>query len=211
MPPPGSLSDSSVLLIVDVQLDFMPGGALALPEGDAVVAPINHLLSRFPHAVATQDWHPPGHASFASVHPGKRPFDVVTLDYGDQTLWPDHCLQASGGAALHPSLDMRRVELVVRKGFHPKIDSYSGFRENDRRTQTGLHGYLQERGLRQLFVVGLARDYCVHYTAMDALELGYEVSVLEDCCRAIDRGGAETARRTLAERGGTSLQSDAVV
>ena len=189
---------TDVLLLVDVQLDFMPGGALAVPDGDAVVEPINRLLARFEHAVATQDWHPPGHASFASSHPGKRPFETVTLDYGEQTLWPDHCIQASPGAAFHPALDLRRVEMVIRKGFRPGIDSYSGFRENDRRTTTGLHGYLQERGCKRVFVVGLARDYCVHYTATDGLELGYEVVVLEEACRAIDLAGAETARQ--AER-----------
>lgn len=210
MSPLGSPSDTDLLLIVDVQLDFMPGGALGVPEGDAVVTPINHLLSRFAHAVATQDWHPPGHASFASVHEGKHPFDTIRLEYGEQTLWPDHCVQASSGAAFHPSLDMRRVDLVIRKGFRSGIDSYSGFRENDRKTKTGLHGYLQERGIRRLFLVGLARDFCVQYTAMDALDLGYEVSVLENCCRAIDKAGADLARRKLAQRGGKSLQVNAI-
>jgi nicotinamidase/pyrazinamidase len=206
----GSASETDVLLVVDVQLDFMPGGALAVPEGDAVVPGINHLLGRFSHAVATQDWHPPGHASFASAHPGKNPFETTRLSYGEQTLWPDHCVQASAGAAFHPALDLRRIEMVIRKGFRAEIDSYSGFRENDRRTKTGLHGYLQERGFRRVFITGLARDYCVQYTAMDARELGYEVIVVENCCRAIDPAAAETARRTLAQRGGTSLKLDAV-
>lgn len=203
-------ADTDVLLLVDVQLDFMPGGALPVPEGDAVVPAINGVLPRFPHAVATQDWHPAEHASFASAHPGKRPFQTVGLAYGEQTLWPDHCIQGTPGAAFHPDLHMRSVEMVIRKGFRAGIDSYSGFRENDRRTVTGLHGYLQERGLRRLFLVGLARDYCVHYTAMDALELGYEVFVLEGSCRAIDKAGADAARRSFAQRGGISLTINAL-
>ena len=196
---------ADVLLLVDIQLDFMPGGALAVPDGDAVVEPVNRLLARFDHAVATQDWHPPGHASFASSHPGKRPFETVTLDYGEQTLWPDHCVQGSAGAAFHPALDLRRVEMVIRKGFRPAIDSYSGFRENDRHTTTGLHGYLRERGFKRVFVTGLARDYCVHYTAIDALELGYEVVVLEDACRGLDPAGTEAARRAerISDRAGS--------
>lgn len=202
-------ADTDVLLIVDVQLDFMPGGTLAVPEGDAVVPAINGLLPRFSHAVATQDWHPPEHASFASTHPGKQPFDHVTLAYGEQTLWPDHCVQGTPGAAFHPDLQMRGVEMVIRKGFRADVDSYSGFRENDRRTVTGLHGYLQERGLRRLVLAGLARDYCVHYTAMDGLELGYQVFVIEGCCRAIDKAGADAARRVFAQRGGVSLTINA--
>ncbi len=210
MPQIGAPTDTDVLLVVDVQLDFMPGGALAVPDGDTIVSPINHLLHRFSHAIATQDWHPPGHASFASAHPGKNPFDTMRLAYGEQTLWPDHCIQASAGAAFHPALDLSRIEMVIRKGFQPEIDSYSGFRENDRRTRTGLHGYLQERGFRRVFITGLARDYCVHYTAMDARELGYAVVVVENCCRAIDAAGADAARRALAQRGGMSLKLNAL-
>ena len=183
---------SDLLLVVDVQPDFMPGGALAVPDGDAVVAPINRLLPRFRHVAATQDWHPEGHASFASSHPGKKPFDTVVLPYGEQTLWPDHCVQGSPGAELHAGLDSRRVEMIIRKGFRPEIDSYSGFRENDRKTVTGLHGYLQERGITRLFLAGLARDYCVHFTAADALGLGYAVVVVEDACRAIAPAGVPT-------------------
>lgn len=179
------LGQTDALLLIDVQRDFMPGGALAVPDGDAVIAPINRLLAQFPHAIATQDWHPPGHASFASSHPGKRPFETVMLPYGDQTLWPDHCIVGTEGAEFGPGLDLRRIELVLRKGFRLGMDSYSGFRENDRTTLTGLHGYLTERGMRRLFLAGLARDYCVHYSAIDALALGYEVIVVEDACRSI--------------------------
>src|SRR5579875_3766678 len=185
MAPPGSLSDSSVLLIVDVQLDFMPGGALAVPDGDAVVAPINQLLARFSHAFATQDWHPPGHASFASAHPGRAAYDTIRLPYGEQVLWPDHALQGSANAALHPGLDTRRVEVVIRKGFHPGIDSYSTFFENDKRTATGLDGWLQQRGFRRLFLAGLATDFCVAWSAEDAVKLGYDVVVIDDACRGI--------------------------
>ena len=181
---------TDLLLVIDVQPDFMPGGALPVPHGEAVVPAINRLLQRVVHAVATQDWHPQGHASFASSHPGKAPFDTVALPYGEQTLWPDHCVQGSAGAALHPGLHFDRVEMVIRKGFRPHVDSYSGFRENDRKTPTGLHGYLQERGISRLFIAGLARDYCVRYTAQDAIELGYRVVVVEDACRAIDPAAA---------------------
>jgi nicotinamidase/pyrazinamidase len=199
------LLETDVLILVDVQRDFMPGGALPVPEGDAVVPVINRLLALFPHAVAAQDWHPAGHASFASAHPGARPFDTAELSYGRQTLWPDHCVQASPGAAFHDALDLRRVELVIRKGFRPGIDSYSVFRENDRKTTTGLDGYLRERGFRRLFLAGLARDYCVQYTAEDALELGYEVVVIEDACRAIDPAASAPARQALLDRGARSI------
>lgn len=174
----------------------MPGGALAVPDGDAVIAPINRLLAHFPHAIATQDWHPPGHASFASTHAGTRSFETTTLSYGEQTLWPDHCIMGSEGAEFGPALDLRRVELVLRKGFRPEIDSYSGFRENDRTTLTGLHGSLTERGLRRLFLAGLTRDYCVHDTAVDALAFGYEVIVIEDACRAIDSTAVSTSSQS---------------
>lgn len=184
--------NTDALLVIDVQPDFMPGGALAVPDGDAVVPVINRLLERMPHAIATQDWHPPGHASFASTHTGRRPFETIELAYGAQTLWPDHCIQGSAGAALHPDLDLRRVELILRKGFRPGIDSYSAFRENDRATLTGLESYLRERGITRVFLAGLARDYCVQYTAEDALEQGFDVLILEDACRAW-RNGARAA------------------
>ena len=203
-----SWRSGDVLLLIDVQRDFMPGGALAVTEGDAVVPVINRLLGRAPHAAATQDWHPPGHASFASTHPGRRPFDTIELSYGAQTLWPDHCVQGTEGAALHPDLDLRPVELVIRKGHHPEIDSYSGFRENDRRTVTGLHGYLSDRGVRRVVLAGLARDYCVHYTAADALEHGYDVVVVEDACRSID--SRSPLPDALRARGAISLMADAL-
>ncbi len=171
--------------VVDVQPTFMPGGELAVEQGDAVVPVINRLLiDRFACAFATQDWHQPGHASFASTH-GQAPFSVIELPYGPQTLWPDHALQGSPGAALHPGLAADRVQLVVRKGFRPQVDSYSAFFENDHLTRTGLHGYLQDRGCRRLFLAGLATDYCVAWSAEDGGRLGYEVVVIEDACRGI--------------------------
>ena len=200
--------NTDALLVIDVQPDFMPGGALAVPDGDAVVPVINRLLERMPHAIATQDWHPPGHASFASTHTGRRPFETIELAYGAQTLWPDHCIQGSAGAALHPDLDLRRVELILRKGFRPGIDSYSAFRENDRAALTGLESYLRERGITRVFLAGLARDYCVQYTAEDALEQGFDVLILEDACRAIDAAAAALQGQRLAERGARSIVTD---
>jgi len=178
------------LLAVDVQNDFCPGGALAVAGGDTIVAPINRLAERFRHLLLTQDWHPPGHGSFASQHPGAEPFQTVEASYGPQTLWPDHCVQGTWGADFHEGLPLQRAELIVRKGFHRTIDSYSAFVENDRRTPTGLAGYLRERGLRRLFLVGLATDYCVHFSALDGRAADFEVVVLEDLCRAIDLGGS---------------------
>jgi nicotinamidase/pyrazinamidase len=177
--------ETDILGAVDVQPTFMPGGELPVLGGEAVVPAINGLLSRFQHAFATQDWHPPGHSSFASSHPGRKPFDTVTMPYGEQVLWPDHALQGSANAALHGDLDLAPIEVIVRKGFHRSIDSYSAFFENDRRTPTGLDGWLRQRGFRRLFLAGLATDYCVSWTADDATRLGYEVIVLEDACRGI--------------------------
>lgn len=177
--------DTDILGVVDVQQTFMPGGELPVVDGDAVVTPINALLHRFRHGFATQDWHPPGHTSFASAHPGRRPFEVINMPYGRQVLWPDHAIQGSPNAALHPSLDTARLEVIVRKGFDPAIDSYSSFFENDRTTATGLDGWLRQRGFRRLFLVGLATDYCVAWSAEDGMRLGYEVVVLEDACRGI--------------------------
>lgn len=176
---------SECLLVVDVQNDFVPGGALAVPRGDEVVPIINRLGARFADVVLTQDWHPRGHISFASSHPGTKPFDKIELPYGEQVLWPDHCVQGTPGAQLHPGLDLPQAQLVVRKGFHRDIDSYSAFLEADRKTSTGLAGYLRERGLSRLFVCGLARDYCVEWTAADARAAGFEVTVIEEACRAI--------------------------
>ena len=187
------LDESDVLLVVDVQNDFCPGGALAVPRGDEVVPVVNRLGERFAHVILTQDWHPPGHRSFASAHPGRRPFETAELSYGAQTLWPDHCVQDTPGAAFHPDLHLPRAELVLRKGFRPTIDSYSALYENDRKTPTGLAGYLRDRGLKRLFLAGLATDFCVHYSALDARGAGFEVVVVEDACRGIDLDGSLAA------------------
>ncbi|TQI76955.1 nicotinamidase/pyrazinamidase [Bosea sp. AK1] len=182
--------DRTALLVVDVQNDFCPGGNLAVPEGDAVVPLVNGLGRRFRHVVLTQDWHPAGHASFASSHPGRKPFGTIELAYGPQVLWPDHCVQGSTGAAFHPGLDLPHAEAVIRKGYRPGIDSYSGFVEADRRTRTGLEGYLRERGIAKVVIAGLATDFCVNWTAQDAARAGFETVVVEDACRAIDLDGS---------------------
>jgi nicotinamidase/pyrazinamidase len=178
------------LIVVDVQNDFLPGGALAVPRGDEVVPVVNRLVGQFDNVVLTQDWHPRNHASFASSHPGRKPFETIDLPYGRQVLWPDHCVQGTPGAAFHAGLDAVKAQLVVRKGFHRDIDSYSGFLEADRRTATGLAGYLRERGLTELYLCGLATDFCVAWTALDARRAGFEVAVVEDACRAIDLDGS---------------------
>lgn len=177
---------NAVLIVVDVQNDFCPGGALAVPGGNEVVTVINQLVRRFEHVVLTQDWHPAGHASFASSHGGRRPFDVVAMPYGPQVLWPDHCVQGTRGAAFHEALDIRHAQMIVRKGYRNEVDSYSGFLEADRKTPTGLGGYLKERGLTQAYVVGLATDFCVAWTALDARQFGLAATVIEDACRGID-------------------------
>jgi nicotinamidase/pyrazinamidase len=182
----GSVSERDVLIVTDPQVDFCPGGALAVPEGDAIMPVINRLARRFAHVVVTQDWHPPGHTSFASAHPGKHPFETIEVDYGPQTLWPDHCVQGTEGAAFHPALDLPNAELVIRKGYHPAIDSYSAFRENDRKTPTGLTGYLRERGLTRVTLCGLATDFCVFFSAIDAREAGFETAIVLEASRAID-------------------------
>ena len=179
-----------VLLVVDPQNDFCAGGALAVPHGDEIVPLVNRLAADFAHVVVTQDWHPPGHASFASTYPARRPYDTIGLAYGAQILWPDHCVQGTAGAEFHPSLDLRRAELVIRKGFHPGIDSYSAFRENDRETPTGLAGYLRERGLGRITIAGLATDFCVLYSALDARGAGFETAIALDACRGIDIDGS---------------------
>jgi nicotinamidase/pyrazinamidase len=196
------------LIVVDVQNDFCPGGALAVPNGDEVVPVINRLAARFANAVFTQDWHPRGHTSFASSHPGKKPFETVELPYGEQVLWPDHCVQGTRGAAFHEGLEPGKAQLVIRKGFHRDIDSYSAFLEADRKTTTGLAGYLKERGLKSLFVCGLATDFCVAWTALDARKAGFEVSVIEDACRAIDlEGSLERAWAEMAAAGVKRINS----
>lgn len=190
------VGEQDVLLVVDVQNDFCPTGALPVPHGDEVVPIINGLARHFQHVLLTQDWHPSGHESFASTHPGKAPYDTIVVSYGTQILWPDHCVQATAGAAFHEHLEIPHAELILRKGFRRSIDSYSAFRENDRRTATGLAGYLRERGLKRVFVVGLALDFCVRYSAEDAVSEGFEALVIEDACRGIDVGGSMTS--TLA-------------
>jgi nicotinamidase/pyrazinamidase len=193
--------DSDVLLVIDVQNDFCPGGSLAVPGGDEIVAIVNRIAHGFRHVVLTQDWHPAGHSSFASSHPGKAPFEMVAMPYGPQTLWPDHCVQNTAGAAFHKGLDIPHAELIIRKGFRAAIDSYSAFFENDRKTPTGLGGYLKERGFTHVTCVGLAFDFCVRYSAEDARVLGFDTEVIEGACRAIDLGGsADAARKAFAER-----------
>ncbi len=199
------LSATDLLVLVDIQNDFCPGGALAVADGDAVVPVANHLARRFHAAgagvVLTQDWHPPGHSSFADSHPGTAPFQTIDLDYGAQTLWPVHCVQGTKGADFHPGLDVPMAALVVRKGFRPGIDSYSAFFENDRETPTGLGGYCRERGFTRLFFAGLATDYCVAYSAQDAARLGFASVLLTGASRAIDLHGsleAALARLTAA-------------
>jgi len=204
--------DTDVFLVVDVQNDFCPGGTLAVPDGDAVVPVINRLAGAFAHVVLTQDWHPAGHSSFASSHAGRAPFDVIAMPYGDQVLWPDHCVQASEGAAFHPGLDIPHAELVIRKGYRSTIDSYSAFYENDHATPTGLAGYLRERAFARVFLAGLALDFCVRYSAEDAVACGFETIVIDDACRAIDNDGSlEAARASFARDGVTAIESAVVI
>jgi nicotinamidase/pyrazinamidase len=178
------------LIVIDVQNDFCPGGALVVQDGDAVIPVILRIAPLFEHVLLTQDWHPAGHSSFASSHPGKRPFDQVEMSYGAQTLWPDHCVQGSRGAEFHAELKLPQAELVLRKGFRAAIDSYSAFFENDRSTATGLAGYLRERGIGRVFLAGLAYDYCVGFSALDARRLGLPAVIVRDACRAIDLNGS---------------------
>jgi nicotinamidase/pyrazinamidase len=188
-----SAGDNDVLVVVDVQNDFCPGGSLAVPEGDRVVPVINALARRFRNVVLTQDWHPAAHQSFASVHAGRKPYETIEVAYGPQVLWPDHCVQGTAGAELRADLAIPHAALVIRKGFRPHIDSYSAFYENDHKTPTGLAGYLRERGQVRVFAVGLALDFCVRYSAEDAKREGFDVVVVEDACRGLDLGGSVAA------------------
>lgn len=181
------------LVVIDVQNDFCPGGALAVPEGDSIVEGINSLMSDFDAVILTQDWHPAGHSSFASAHAGKAPYDMIEMPYGPQVLWPDHCIQGSRGAKLHTNLYRDRADLIIRKGYNPAIDSYSAFFENDHTTPTGLEGYLRTRGIDRLVMVGLALDFCVNFSAVDAAKLGFAVEVRQDLTRAIDLNGSRDA------------------
>jgi nicotinamidase/pyrazinamidase len=185
-----AVRESDVLIVVDVQNCFVPGGSLAVKGGDEIVPLVNRLARRFRHVVLTQDWHTADHVSFASQHPGKKPFDTVALPYGSQVLWPDHCVQGTEGAMLHKGLDIPHAELVLRKGSRRDVDSYSAFVEADRKTQTGLGGYLKQRGLRRVFLAGLATDFCVAWSALDARTQGFEALVIEDACRGIDTQGS---------------------
>ena len=195
--------ERDVLLVVDVQNDFCPGGALAVPRGDEVVPLINRLALGFAHVVLTQDWHTAGHVSFASAHPGRKPLDTVELPYGTQVLWPDHCVQGTPGAALHPALAIPHAELIIRKGFRRQVDSYSAFCEADRTTPTGLAGYLRERGLARVFLAGLATDFCVAWSALDARARGFDATVVEDACRGIDAD--DSLARAWAQMAGAGV------
>jgi nicotinamidase/pyrazinamidase len=194
-----------VLLVIDVQNDFCPGGALAVPHGDAVIAPIHRIAPLFEHIILTQDWHPANHASFATSHPGKQPYEMIDLAYGTQTLWPPHCVQGSHGAEFHPALQLPQAELIVRKGFRPEIDSYSAFFENDKTTPTGLADYLRDNSLTRVFLAGLAYDYCVGYSALDARRLGLPAFVVRDACRAIDLNGSVAAIESQFAKAGVSV------
>lgn len=193
------------LIVIDIQNDFCPGGALAVADGDAIIDRVNSLMEHADAVILTQDWHPVGHSSFASSHAGNAPFEVIDMPYGPQVLWPDHCVQGSNGADFHPDLDVNKAELIIRKGFRSGVDSYSAFFENDHVTPTGLEGYLRSRGIDELVMVGLATDFCVNFSAVDAAKLGFKVSVREDLCRAIDMDGSLSAARSGMLAAGIAL------
>jgi len=199
------ISPRTALLVIDVQNDFTPGGQLAVPEGDLIVPLINRLSGLFKQVIIAQDWHPSGHASFASSHPGRKPYDVIQLPYGEQVLWPDHCVQGTAGAEFHSELKLPHAQLIIRKGCNPDIDSYSAFLEADRRTTTGLAGYLKERGIDTVYMVGLALDFCVMYSALDARAAGFNVFVVLDACRAIDMEGSLAAAMERMQTAGVGL------
>jgi nicotinamidase/pyrazinamidase len=200
-----------VLIVIDMQNDFCPGGALAVAGGDTVIEVIHRIAPRFQHVVMTQDWHPADHTSFVSAHKGKKPYEQIELGYGPQTLWPAHCVQGSKGAEFHPALQLPQAELVLRKGFHREIDSYSAFFENDRVTPTGLAGYLEERELTRVFLVGLTYDYCVAYSALDARRLGLTTLVVWDGCRAIDLDGSAAKMEARLEKAGVRVIGSAAL
>ncbi len=202
---------TTALVVIDVQNDFIPGGQLAVPGGDEIVPLINRLGRSFRQVILAQDWHPAGHASFASSHPDKQPFDLIQLPYGEQKLWPDHCIQGTQGAALHPALDLPHAHLLIRKGCNPDIDSYSAFMEADRQTPTGLTGYLKERGIDTVYMVGLALDFCVMFSALDARAAGFNALVVLDACRGIDIDGSmEAAIRRMQQAGVALIESSAI-
>jgi nicotinamidase/pyrazinamidase len=198
---------NEALIVIDVQNDFCPGGALAVAEGDQIINRINGLMGDFATVVLTQDWHPATHASFAANHPGAAPFSLVAMPYGPQVLWPTHCVQGTTGAEFHPALQTDPAQLIVRKGFRPEIDSYSAFFENDHTTATGLEGYLRSRGVTAVTLVGLATDYCVAYSALDAARLGFKATVLEGACRAIDLNGSLAEAREKMRAAGVRLEA----
>ena len=193
------------LIVIDMQYDFCPGGALAVAEGDAIIPTINRLIGKFDHVILTQDWHPSGHSSFASSHPGKAPFESIDMAYGPQTLWPDHCIQGTRGAEFHDALDWTKAELVVRKGFRKGIDSYSAFYENDHKTPTGLGGYLKERGISKVTLCGLATDFCVAFSALNAVSQGFSTSVISEASRGIDLGGSLATMNDKMKAAGVNL------
>jgi len=198
----------NTLIVIDVQNDFCPGGALAVTDGDRIIPQINAMMGGFDATILTQDWHPQGHSSFASSHAGgKAPFDMIDMPYGAQVLWPDHCVQGTGGADFHADLNTDAADMIIRKGYNPDIDSYSAFFENDHKTPTGLEGYLRTRGITTLTMVGLATDFCVHFSAVDAAKLGFDVTVLEGACRAIDMDGSLAAARAAMQDAGVKLES----
>ncbi len=198
------MQNQAALLVIDVQNDFCPGGALAVPDGGAIIPLINRLAAKFATVVLTQDWHPPAHISFAASHPGKQPFQTIALPYGEQVLWPTHCVQTTPGAALHPDLAIPHAGLILRKGLHPNIDSYSAFLEADRTTKTGLDGYFSSRGITELYLCGLATDYCVAWSAEDARRFGFKTTVIEDACRAIDLNASLTAAWSRLQAAGVT-------
>jgi nicotinamidase/pyrazinamidase len=203
----GRAGEREVLIVTDPQLDFCPGGALAVPGGDEIMPAVNRLARRFAHVILTQDWHPPDHTSFARAHPGRKPFETLEVAYGPQTLWPDHCVQGTEGAAFHPALDIPQVELIIRKGYRRAIDSYSAFRENDRTTPTGLAGYLRERGFERVTLCGLATDFCVFFSVIDAVAAGFRTAVALDASRGIDLDGSfARALAAMRDAGVTLLE-----
>jgi nicotinamidase/pyrazinamidase len=206
------LQPTDALLVIDLQNDFCPGGSLAIAGGDEIVPTVNALAARFDHVILTQDWHPAGHISFASAHPGAEPYSAIDAPYGPQALWPDHCVQNTAGAAFHPALAVPHAELILRKGFRAEIDSYSAFLENDHFTPTGLAGYLRERGLRRLFLCGLAYDFCVRHSAIDGTALDFECLVIEDATRAVNLpGSVEATDQAFEEAGIQRIASTAIV
>ncbi|PTW59810.1 nicotinamidase/pyrazinamidase [Breoghania corrubedonensis] len=204
-------TERDCLVVIDLQNDFVPGGALAVPDGDAIVPVVDRLLDRFAHVIASQDWHPAGHFSFASAQAGAAAYDTIEAAYGPQTVWPDHCVQGTKGAQFHPGFRAHRAELILRKGYRADIDSYSAFTENDRTTPTGLAGYLRERGFKRVFFCGLATDFCVRWSVEDALKEGFDAVLIEDACRAIDLNGSlNAALAAMDDAGAARIVSNAI-